>query len=275
MTTTLTPLELRPWLRDEIAATPEGSAVVLAGHFAIFTSGAAASDLLDDESPPHGAAEMLAYTKSTWNAACDALALDAARRTRLLVLVDDIQFVRPVLNDRAAGERLGAALARDYIDRVRGLPTFHARVLAECALGEQDLVRHDEHRLVFSERELRAAAVQRLRAQLQVQSAAGAYLTASADESRIDVSLPELGEYCLVHSGHTNCAGGYFELLAQMHKRGVSTFIALVPMRCLGPVTVGTALAQRVLDTTGLSVVTVAIPDSASEARAAVVRSVM
>jgi hypothetical protein len=275
MTTTLAQSELQPWLCDEIAAVRQGSAVVLAGHFAIFTSGAVASDLLDDEAPPHGAAEMLAYTKSTWNAACETLALDPAGRARLLVLVDDIQFVRPVLNDRAAGERLGAALARDYLDSVRGLPTFHARVLAKRALGEEHLVRHDEQRLVFSERELRIAAVQRLRAQLQVQNAAGACLTASADESRIDVSLPELGEYCLVHSGHTNCAGGYFELLAQMHKRGVSTFIALVPMRCLGPVTVGTALAQRVLDTTGLSVVTVAIPDSDSEAKAAVVRSVM
>jgi hypothetical protein len=275
MTTTLAPAELQPWLRDEIAGTREGSAVVLAGHFAIFTSGAMASDLLDDEAPPHGATEMLAYTKSTWHAACETLALDPTRQARLLVLVDDIQFVRPVLSDRAAGERLGAALARNYLDRVRGLPTFHARVLAERALSEQCLVRHDEQRLVFSERELRVAAVHRLRAQLQVQNAAGAWLTASEDESRIDVKLPEFGDYCLVHSGHTNCAGGYFELLAQMHKRGVNTLIALVPMRCLGPVTVGTALARRVLDTTGLSVVTVAIPDSASEASAAVVRSVM
>jgi hypothetical protein len=275
MSTALAPSLLGAWLRDEIAAAPEGGVVVLAGHFAIFTSGAMAGDLLDDGgTPPQAAAEMLAFTKSTWSAACEAVALEGTRRARLLVLVDDIQFVRPVLDDRAAGERLGAALASNYLDRVRCLPEFHTRALRERALGDECIVRRDERRWLFSERELRAAAVTHLREQLHAQGAANCGLTANADESRIDVTLPEFGEYCLVHSGNTNCAGGYLELLWEVHRRGARTFIALVPMRCLGPVTVGTSLAGRIFGHGGLSVLTVAIPDAMSGANAAVTRSV-
>jgi hypothetical protein len=103
-------------------------------------------------------------------------------------------------------------------------------------------------------------------------SGAGGVLTANADESRIDVAVPGQAEYCLVHSGRTNCAGGYLELLSEVYRRGVRTLIALVPMRCLGPVTVGTALGHTLYALDGLSIVTVAVPDISTGAPAAVVR---
>jgi hypothetical protein len=264
---------LPEWLRNEIASAHAGDIAVLAGHYAIFSSGATPVDLLDDDAAsPQGAAEMIAFTKRTWHAACDAVALEPARRASLLVLVDDIQFVRPTLEDRAAAERLGAALATNYLDRVRTLPESHARALRDRSLGSADILRHDDDRWVFSERELRVAAVEHLRERLHAAGGAGALLTANADESRIDVAVPGQAEYCLVHSGRTNCAGGYLELLSEVYRRGIRTLIALVPMRCLGPVTVGTALAHRLYPLDALSIVTVAVPDISTGAHAAVVR---
>jgi hypothetical protein len=264
---------LAEWLRNEISSAQAGDVAILAGHYAIFSSGATPVDLLDDaaESPP-GAAEMIAFTRQTWRAACEALEPESSGRASLLVLVDDIQFVRPPLEDRGAGERLGAALAASYLRRMRTLPESHARDMRERSIEAARVLRHDDGRWVFSERELRTEAVKHLRERLHAGSSANARLTSSADESRIDVTVPGQTEYCLVHSGRTNCAGGYLELLSDVHRRGVRTLIALVPMRCLGPVTVGTALAHRLYALDGLSIVTVAVPDISTGADAAVMR---
>ena len=82
-------------------------------------------------------------------------------------------------------------------------------------------------------------------------------------------ALPEQGDYCLVHSGHTTCAGGYVELLSTLHRRGVRKLIALVPMRCLGQVALGTELARSLFALPGFTVVNVAVPNP--DAAAAVV----
>ena len=267
------PLEsLAGWLRAEVAGAPEAEAAVLAGHYALFTAGAVATDLLDDDAAATGgASEMLAFTRFTWQAACAAIAAERASRPRALVLVDDIQYVRPALADRGARERLGAALASSYLHRMQSLPAFHAHALREHALGADDVVRHHDSRWVFAERELRAGAVARLRALVEERRGAMP-LVESDDQSRIHVALQGHGDYCLVHSGNTNCAGGYLELLAEAHRRGVRKFIGLVPMRCLGPVSVGTALAVPLLGLEGLSVVNVGVPDVTAGVDAVVVR---
>lgn len=266
--------ELVGWLRAEIDRARTGEVAVLAGHYAIFSGGATAVDLLDDGAiPPPGAADMIAFTQRTWQVACEAIAGQRAPTARLLVLVDDIQFVRPVLTDVSARERLGAALSETYLRGMRSLPAWHARVLRDHAIDDGRVIRQRADRVVFSERELRAQAVRHVRQRLHAADASRAGLTANDDESRITVSLPEHGDYCLVHSGHTSCAGGYLELLAEVHRAGVRTLISLIPMRCLGPVTLGTALAPRLFDTDGLSVVNVAVPDAASGESVAVVRS--
>lgn len=272
--TTSVPLDgLATWLRAELEDARAGDVAVLAGHYAIFTAGATAVDLLDDDTVPAAAVEMVAFTKRTWTAACDAIAGPESPVARLLVLVDDIQFVRPALSDIAARERLGAALAENYLRGMRALPAWHAGVVRDRGIGAERVLRRDADRVVFSERELRARAVRHVRQRLHTADAARAGLTANDDESRITVAHPDHGDYCLVHSGHTSCAGGYIELLATVHRAGIRTLISMIPMRCLGPVTLGTALAPRLFGIDGLTVINVAIPDVASGEPAAISRT--
>jgi hypothetical protein len=129
-----------PTLTDRIGhAVGDGrDTVVLAGHFAIFTAGGKATDFLDEDPTRMSKhTDMVHFARATWLAGCDAVALTQAK---LLVLVDDLQFVRPALPDRGARERLGAALSADYLRRTPTLPGFHARVLDERELA-LDLLR--------------------------------------------------------------------------------------------------------------------------------------
>jgi len=260
------------WLRSEIARGPVGATAVLAGHFAIFTTGGAAIDLLDDAQVPRNVpVDFLDFTRLTWTAACEAVAAERASGARLVVLLDDVQFVRPALDDRGAAERLGGALAATYLRRHALLPLWHTRVMAEHRIGGGDVLPQSDVQWLFSERALRSALVQRLKAMLRSGDPRAAGLAASADRSSITITDPEYGEYCLVHSGHTNCAGGFVQLLADVHARGVRKLISLVPMRCLGPITVGTALGGRLFGLQGLEVVNVAVPDVSAGLPASVV----
>ena len=265
MTISLPLAGLSAWLRSEIAGAAPGSTAILAGHFAIFTTGGTAVDFLDDARVPPGVpVDLIEFTRVTWTAACEAVAAERERHARLVVLVDDIQFVRPALDDRGAAERLGAALAATYLRRNGSLPPWHARVMEAHGMAEDAILAHSDHRWLFSERELRAELVRTLKELLRSGLPRATGLATSADRSRITITDPEYGEYCLVHSGHTNCAGGFVELLADVRRMGVRKLIALVPMRCLGPITVGTALGARLFGLDGLQVVNVAVPDISS-----------
>ncbi|MBI3568499.1 MAG: hypothetical protein HY084_09915 [Gemmatimonadetes bacterium] len=272
MTSHALPLDgLGAFLEAEIAGAPPGGVALLAGHYAIFSAGADAIDALD-ESGTGAPRDLLAFTRRTWEAACAAVARQRARRARLMVLVDDVLGVRPALDDRAAAERLAAVLVARYLERTPALPPYHARTLAAHGLGAEHLLRRDETRWLFSERELRAALVSHVHRELRSTGEHGAVLCESADSSTITVSHPDHGAYCLVHSGHTNCAGGYVELLAEAHRRGVRTLVAMVPMRCLAPVSVGTSLARDLYALEGFTVVNVAIGDPETDAPAIVTR---
>lgn len=227
------------------------STAVLAGHFAIFTAGARAHDLLDEPRSLSAHTDMIDMARGSWIAAADLLA--RVDGPRLLVLMDDIQFVQPALPDRAARERLAAALAGDYLRRTRTLPPFHRRELDAREIDTARVVQQRGDSWIFSERALRAAAVTRIRAAAAA-GTPGAALQASADGSRITVRDAELGEHTLVHSGNTSCAGGYLELVLQLHERGFRRLVAVVPRRCLGPVAVGTHLARALFGATALEV---------------------
>ena len=98
-------------------AAGQGPTVILAGHFAVFTAGARAHDLLDEPRIIAAHTDMVDFSRESWIAACNVVAqgdaqagrsphADSAREApNLLLLVDDIQFVRPALPDRGAGER--------------------------------------------------------------------------------------------------------------------------------------------------------------------------
>lgn len=230
---------------------------VLAGHFAVFTAGGRANDLLDHPRALGAHTDMLDFARASWTAACDVISWHGS--ARLLVLADDIQFVRPALPDRGARERLGAALAADYLRRTSTLPAFHHRELEARDLTTERVIRSRDDCWIFSERALRNAAVARIRevARAGVITRGAMALEANADASRIVVRDPELGEHTLVHSGNTSCAGGYLELAMQLHERGVRWLVAVVPRRCLGPVTLGAQLARSVFGATTLSVVNI------------------
>jgi hypothetical protein len=254
-----------------LAGADPATSVVLAGHFAIFTAGGRASDFLDDPKSLAAHTGMIDFARRSWAAGCDVVA--AAPGPRLLVLVDDIQFVQPTLPDRGARERLAAALVADYLRRTPTLPAFHLRELDSRDISRSRVVRRRDDAWMFSERALRTAAVERIRTAAHAPTrgttgighGGGATLVTSSD-SRIVVRDAELGEHTLVHSGHTSCAGGYLELVMQLAERGVTRLVSLVPARCLGPVSVGTHLARTLF---GARVHVVNIPaDVASPANA-------
>lgn len=252
-----------PGLTDRIStAIGDGrDTVVLAGHFAIFTAGGKATDFLDeDPSLMSKHTDMVNFARATWLAGCDAVAPTEAK---LLVLVDDLQFVQPALPDRGARERLGAALSADYLRRTPTLPGFHARELDARGLDESRIMKSEPSRWIFSERAMRHAAVERIR--IKAATDGRGRLLSNPDGSRIVVRDPDAvtAEHTLVHSGHTSCAGGYLELVLRLHERGVRRLIAMVPARCLGPVTLGAALARSVFGA-GIEVVNLtvgAVPD--------------
>jgi hypothetical protein len=264
--------DLPSWLGEEIAAGGGASTAVLAGHYAIFTGGNIAVDLLDAAETGGGPAEMLAFTKFSWNAACKAVAAQREQRAQMLVLVDDLQFVIPALDDRRMQERLADALVTHYYESTPKLPRFHLHQLTANGLDDSFVFKQTPDRWLFSERELRIAHVRHLRDVLRAGPAREG-VRATPDLSHITVTSEEHGEYCLVHSGRTTCAGGYVELLSAVHARGVRRLIALVPMRCLGPITVGTALSSDLLGLEDLTVINVAIPDVTSGLAAAISRS--
>jgi hypothetical protein len=250
--------DLGRWLASE-SASDRRDVALLAGHFALFSAGSEARDLLDDNGLTGPMAEMVAFTQCTWRAACEAAADLGKRAPQLVVLTDDIQFIRPAVGNKATAEKLAAALAVNYLEQNPSLPPFHRRLLDEHHLTDGVVLAHSSRRAVFSERELRIAAVRHLRQELA--EGRGSDLEASADGQTVTVTLPEHGDYCLVHSGRTTCAGGYIELLAALHARGVRKLISMVPMRCVGPVGLGTVLARRLFPLSDLEVVNVAIPD--------------
>jgi hypothetical protein len=271
MTSALPLDQLARFLAQEIGGAPAGTVAILAGHYAIFTRGSDAIDALDGDSGD-APRDFLAFTRLTWEAACAAVASQREQRARLMLLVDDVLGVRPALADRGAAERLGAELVARYLARTPALPPYHERVAERHGLAAGDVLRRDDTRWIFSERELRSALVTHVHHELRSPGDHAAVLCESADNATTTVSHPEHGAYCLVHSGHTNCAGGYVELLAEAHRRGVRTLVAMVPVRCLAPVSVGTAIARELYELHDFKVVNVAIGDPETGVPAVVAR---
>lgn len=236
----------------------DGPLAILAGHYAVFSSGGAPQDFLDGDGADAGAANaMVRFTKATWEAACRVVARAGAGKARLVVLVDDVQFVRPTLANRSDNERLAAALVDYYLERTTSLPAYHARVMAELGVDDRAVVASAEGRVVFSERALRRELVSHVRSRIVRAGASGA-LRSDAGDGHVMVAHPDGGEYQLVHSGHTNCAGAYIALQVAMQQSGIRHLIALVPDRCFGPVCTGAVIAP-LLGVTGIRVTNIAV----------------
>jgi hypothetical protein len=260
------------WFSAELRGAGNEVAV-LAGHFAIFSAGGVAADLLTHgEEVPTGAAAMVAFTRRSWQLACDAAVENGGGHFRLVVMVDDIQFVRPVTTERSVTERLAAALVRDYLLSARELPPYHAAMLQRSRIDPARVIRWSGDRWLFSERELREAAVHHLRSHVALRGGDRIGVTSADNGNTVNVRLPEQGNYCMVQSGHTSCAGGYVELLSTLYDRGVRKLIALVPGRCLGQVALGTELARHLYELKDFAVINVALPEGDSAGGAIISR---
>lgn len=190
-----------------------------------------------------------------------------------MLLVDDVLGVRPVLTDRAAAERLGAELVARYFARTPALPRYHARIAAERGLGAADMLRHDDARWIFSERELRTALVTHVHRELRTP---GETLGGGVRERR------QLHDY-REPSGARRVLPGAFRAhelrgrLCGVVGRGASPGCAHAgrdgadALPCA--VSVGTAIARELYALRDLRVVNVAIGDPETNAPAVVTRT--
>ncbi|HXT16432.1 MAG TPA: hypothetical protein VN706_12420 [Gemmatimonadaceae bacterium] len=258
--------KLSEWLAQRIVDAEPSRVAVLAGHYALFSAGGKTMDFLDASSFPEGVpADLMAFTKFTWYAACQALASACSPRTQLVASVDDVQFVRPAVEDRHLREQLAVALVEQYYQAVPELPHFHHVLLSQAGLDADDVLPCMENRWLFSERWLRQRSVGHLREHAMNGRHGLAHLHSDETLSRISVRDPELGEFCMIESGNGNCASGYFELITELRMRGVELLIAMIPMRCLAQITAATVLAERLGVANGFRVVNVSLADVEAE----------
>jgi hypothetical protein len=216
---------------------------------------------------------MIDFTRFTWRVACDVAASYPDRAFHFVPLVDDIQFVRPIAGERRTREQLANALAAEYLSRTPRLPRYHADQLSSRAISTDRVVRNEAAQWLFSERQLRIAAVRRIRDRHAEGGTAHTGLTATDNGGTMTVTLPDRGDYCLVQSGHAGCAGGFVELLVRLHEAGFHRLIALVPERCLAQVVLGTTVARHLFPLADLSVITAGIPERGVGNKAIVDRS--
>jgi hypothetical protein len=252
----VSPRHLKSFLLDRLAESAETSTVILAGHYALFSAGGMPSDELHEEGATDRSG-MLAFTRDTWRAACESVATVGAERAKLLVLVDDVQFIRPQLEDRRMSESVAAALSNLYLGQTPSLPEYHARTMEEFGLTGDSIITYSNSRVVFSERELRNELVRYVKAPTAKSSR---FLKIGNNGSDVTVVNVDGGEYQLVFSGNTNCAGAYIALQLVLRQRDIRDLIALIPGRCFGPVCTGTAIAS-LLGVQGFRVTNVSVDD--------------
>jgi len=247
---------LSVFLEKEIQKGKEGETALLSGHFAVFSAGATPQDYLGVENPPEIARSMVSFTKTTWVASCTALARASTSKAKMVLLVDDVAFLRPKLADRRAAEKLAAALSDIYLAKLNPIPGYHLETMQQHELSIDCLLPTSSGGLVFSERELRSELIHSLRADL-VRSHTEVHY--SENDTSVSIQMGE-GSYQLAYSGNTNCVGAYLELHRRLIDVGIKKVIAIVPSRCFGPLCTGTAIAP-LIGFNGCEIVTVSVPE--------------
>ena len=238
------------------------SAVIHAGHYSLADEGDGAADGLDDDSP---SMPFSSFARLTWRVACRLVA--DARSTgvdvKLLVLVNDWQFLHVRDGDRRASESRAATLRRTYYRDTARLPRYHATTLEEFALDPNVVMPSRDERWLFSETELRsdlAATVRGIFARGEAEKHSLSREFNSDGEPIITVQTVDACDYTLLYCGSTNCAGEIVELLRILRQRGVDLFVNLLPRQCFAPVETGTLLAHRIYGLAGMKIMNVSIP---------------
>lgn len=237
-------------------------AVIHAGHYALSAADGGAADALDDDAP---STPFPSFARLTWRIATrvTAEAKSAGVAVKLLVLVNDWQFLHARSDDRRTNESRAAAMRRNYYDATPRLPRFHEETLAEFALDPGVVMPSSDERWLFSETALRADLAATVRGIFSSGQAEKHSLLRefNADgEPIIRVQNGDNCDYTLLYCGSTNCAGEVVELLRVLRSRGVDLFVNLVPRQCFAPVETGTLLAHRIYDLSGMKVMNISIP---------------
>ena len=261
--------ELVSTLVDRVSSGKLSPCLIHGGHFILDNRGSdAVHNLPGDRQTSPIAEDFARFAGDTWMLAVSLKKRleERSQASRLMVLVNDWQFLRGEGNSRREVERDIARRRDAYYQRFQRLPPFHDKVLDHSGMGDIDIFKSSSKRWLFSETALRsllAKSIQRLfEENLAEERGLAKSFTPAGDPivSAGSVNSELERDFCLLYCGSTNCAGEVVELLRIVWEAGFRSFLNLYPMQCLGPVGVGTRLAQTIYKIRDLHVFNVAAP---------------
>jgi hypothetical protein len=239
--------------------------VIHAGHYALVQNhDGMAADCLDKVRFPGVDLGFAEFSRCTWESACRAMAAKHVKaNAKLMVLVNDWQFLTSGAGSRRVSERSAAQRREEYYRGTSTLPPFHLQQLKRHNLSDDVILRNSEKRWLFSESSLRnelSSVIREIVADEKRASEVGIrkFFTENG-EPVIDACDEEHGKFCLLYCGNTNCAGEVVSLLAALHQRGVRRFLNIYPSQCREPVGAGTRLAGRLFNLEDLRIINIAV----------------
>ena len=245
--------------------TQNEPAVIHAGHYALIrTKDGQVTDCLDDEESSNDVLGFAEFSRFTWSWACQTMArTPAAMRPRLIVLVNDWQYVEPKMSDKRESKQAADRSRTEYYFRTPTLPQYHLDELEHYGLSTDGIVISEMNRWLFSENALRNELHPIIR---EVQTdehraritGIRKYFNENG-EPIIEVCDDEAGKLCLLHCGNTNCAGEVISLLGNLYRRGVRRFLNVYPSQCREPVSAGTRLAYKIFNCPDFVIVNAAV----------------
>jgi hypothetical protein len=241
--------------------------VIHAGHYFLeIAESGVATDRLNN--PNLDRSELIdhfaLFSRETWEMACLITAASPAEnRPRLVVLVNDWQYLVPKESSRRQREQAAARLRREYYTKVPGLTEFHSSTMTSCGLPYGQILSASREQWMFSESELRAKFAATLKSVMKDPIRAeqlGITKQLNEDGEPI-ISFRAEGQQCtLLHCGNAGCAGEVVELLRQLYEeKGVRNFINIFPACCRVPVERGTEIAQQLFGLDGMEIVNIAV----------------
>lgn len=263
---------LRNVILEELSNTAGTSTVINAGYFDLsFRGGNARDPFCDLESGHSSSLHSAEVATRTWHGTCQALKrYGGLQYVKLMAVVNDWQRLQPPANSHHEREVEAARLRSEYYQSVPTLPQPYLQMLAEYGISTENIFKQDSNCWMFSEHRLRksfgTAASAMLRDDPGTAEACGLRCEISGQQKGLFFSGEDGVDYCLLHSGNTNCAGEMVQLLHELNQRGAQRFINVYPAQCRNPVGVGTAVARSMYDIGGLSVTNVAVSSIGADA---------
>jgi hypothetical protein len=263
------PAALGDLLSSELLRADGTPCVIHAGHFALVCNrDGAPVDCLNQSCFPGSDLGFAEFSRLTWETACRTVAaVRTTSQVKLMVLVNDWQFLKSKESNRSASERAKARMREDYYQSVPLLPPFHFQELIRNNLSENAVFRNQDDCWLFSESALRhqlSTVIREVMADEKRAASAGIRRYFNEDgEPVIEASDEDAGQVCLLYCGNTNCAGEIIMLLENLYRHGIRYFLNVYPAQCREPVGIGTRLARRLFDLRDLRVTNIAVSGTA------------